>query len=159
SYIVFRHLVEQISPDTGKQLDASLSQVASLVGSWGDRQQIATAAENAAGVADQVVQQLHHQQYDRALALRTMSAIAGDSSVAEHGERAAEQAAMALDSLVLAYQQNEKIGNQPELRAAIDHLFQQLNNPSAYNAPMFAVQLQKVRTLLPRGTETANAIR
>ena len=56
---------------------------------------------------------------------------------------------MALDAIWLAYQKNEKVGNEPELRAAINRLFDLLQNPSAYNAPMFAAQMQKVKTLLP----------
>jgi hypothetical protein len=157
-YIVFRDLVKQISPDTGKQFDADLDQVNGLVGSWGDREQIAAAAKTASTLADQVLQQLRRQQYDASLTTRVMQAIAGDgNSIAEQGERSAEQAAMALESLALAYQRNEKMGNQPELRAALDRLFHQLDNPSAYNAPAFATEMQKVRALLPHGIQTADA--
>jgi hypothetical protein len=157
-YIVFRHLVKQISPDTGKQLDANLDQVSGLVGSWGDREQIAAAAKTASTLADQVLQQVRRQQYDANLTIRVMQAIAADGNlIAEQGERSAEQAAMALDSLALAYEKNEKVGNQPELRAAIDRLFKQLSNPSAYNAPVFAAEMQKVKALLPHGIQTASS--
>jgi hypothetical protein len=155
-YIVFRDLVAQITPDTGKQLDSDLDQVSTLVGSWGDREKIAAAAKNASALANEIVQQLRHQQYDSNLTARIMQAIAGDGSIAQQGERSAEQAAMALDSLAIAYQNNDKIGNPSDLRAAIDRLFQQLNNPSAYNAPTFAAQMQKVKLLLPRGSQTAD---
>lgn len=156
-YIVFRDLVKQINPDTGKQLDADLDQVTGLVGSWGDREQIAAAAKMASTLADQILQQVRHQQYDANLTTRVMQAIAGDgNSIAEQGERSAEQAAMALESLSLAYQRNEKAGNQPELRAALDRLFHQLDNPSAYNAPGFAAEMQKVKVLLPHGIQTAD---
>jgi Cytochrome c554 and c-prime len=157
-YIVFRDLVKQISPDTGKQLDADLDQVSGLVGSGGDREQIAAAAKTASTLADQILQQVRRQQYDASLTTRVMQAIAADgNSIAEQGERSAEQAAMALDSLALAYEKNEKLGNQPELRAAIDRLFKQLSNPSAYNAPVFAVEMQKVKALLPHGIQTASS--
>jgi len=157
-YIVFRDLVKQISPDTGKQFDTDLDQVSGLVGSWGDREQIAAAAKTASARADQVLQQLRQQKYDASLTTRVMLAIAADgNSIAQQGERSAEQAAMALESLSLAYQRNEKIGNQPELRAALDRLFHQLDNPSAYNAPAFATEMQKVKTLLPHGVQTASS--
>jgi len=147
---VFRHLVEQINPDASRQLDAELDKVSTLVGSGADREQIAAAAKRAAGQADQIAQQLRGQQYNRDLSTRVMQAIAADGTpIAEQGERCAEQAAMALDAISLAYQKNEKIGNDQELQAAIKRLFDQLQNASAYNAPMFAAQMQKVRTLLP----------
>jgi hypothetical protein len=128
------------------------------VGSFADREQIAAAAKSAADAADQILQQVRRQQYDAALTTRVMQEIAGDgNSIAEQGERAAEQAAMALDSLSIAYQKNEKIANQPELSAAIDRLFQQFNNPSAYNAPVFAAEMQKLKVLLPHGIQTADS--
>jgi hypothetical protein len=157
-YIVFRDLVKQISPDTGKQFDSDLDQVSELVGSGGDREQIAAAAKSASALADQVLQQIRRQQYDAALTMRVMQAIAADgNSIAEQGEGSAEQAAWALNSLVLAYQRSEKIGNQPAVSAAFDRLFQQLNNPSAYNAPIFAAEMQKLRVLLPHGIQTADS--
>jgi len=72
------------------------------------------------------------------------------------GERSAEQATMALDSLALAYSKNEQPANQQELRAAITGLFQQLDNPSAYNAQRFAVQMRKVAALVPRAQARAS---
>jgi Cytochrome c554 and c-prime len=157
-YIVFRDLVKQISPDNGKQLDAALEQVTGLVGSGGDREQVAAAAKSASTLADQILQQVRHQQYDANLTTRVMQAIAGDgNSIAEQGERSAEEAAMALESLSLAYQRHEKTGNQPELRAALDRLFHQFDNPSAYNGPVFAAEMQKVKALLPHGIQTASS--
>jgi len=50
------------------------------------------------------------------------------------GERAAEQAAMAVDSLFIAYARTEKIANPADIRAAINGLFQQLENPSNYKS-------------------------
>lgn len=154
-YVVFRHLVEAVNPDGGRRLDAELEKVSTLVGSGADREQIAAASKQAAAVADQIAQQLRSQQYNRDLSTRVMQAIAADATpIAEQGERSAEQAAMALDAICLAYQKNEKIGNDQELRAAINRLFDQLQNASAYNAPMFAAQMEKIRTLLP-GTKQA----
>jgi hypothetical protein len=121
-----------------------------LVGSRAEPDQIASAAKQASSLADQMAQQLRTQKYDRDLSTRVMQAIAADGNpIAEQGERSAEQAAMAIDAIYVAYQKNENIGNAPELRAAINRLFDQLQNPSAYNAPMFAAQMQKVKMLLP----------
>jgi hypothetical protein len=156
-YVVYRILVKEIAPDAGKDLDADLEQVSSLVGNWREREEIASAANKAAMEADHDLQGVRNAHFDSALTARLMMAIAADgNSIAAQGERPAEQAAMALDSLALAYQRNEKTAN-PDLRAAIDKLFEQFNNPSAYSAPMFAAEMQKLRLLLPRGGRTTEA--
>ena len=88
------------------------------------------------------------QPYDRNLTTKLLQEIADDSeTISAAGERCAEQAAMALDSLALAYEKNEQLANQAQLHAAINELFQQLGNPSAYNAPKFAQQMQRVAKL------------
>ncbi len=45
---------------------------------------------------------------------------------------------MALDSLFVAYTKNGPIGNDQQIRAAINGLFKQLDDPSAYNGFQFA---------------------
>jgi Cytochrome c554 and c-prime len=155
-YVVFRHLVDQVNPEASRQLNAQLEKVTTLVGSRVDREQIASAAKQAANVADQIARQLRGQKYDRELSTRVMQAIAADGTpIAEQGERSAEQAAFALDAISLAYQKNEKLGTEQELQAAIKRLFDQLQNPSAYNAPMFAAQMQKIKSLLPGAKQAA----
>jgi len=150
-YVVFRHLVEQVNPDSCSRLDAQLEKLSILVSTGADRGQIAATAKQASGLADQITQQIRHQQYDRDLSARVMQAITTDGTpIAEQGERSAEQAVMALYAISTAYEKNEKIANEADLKAAINRLFDLLQqNPSAYNAPTFAAQLQKVKTLLP----------
>jgi hypothetical protein len=58
--------------------------------------------------------------------------------------------------LSLAYVKNEQVANQSELRAAIKDLYQQFDNPSAYNAPQFATQMRKVAKLVPRAQARAS---
>ena len=64
------------------------------------------------------------------------------------GERSAEQATMALNSLFLACSQNTKISNGTELRGAIAGLYQQMQNPSEYDGFQFAAQMRKLNALL-----------
>jgi hypothetical protein len=88
-------------------------------------------------------------QYDQAVTLRMLQRIADDAeNIALADERAAEQAAMALDSLYIAYSRDAKSANAAEVRAAINGLFQQLENPSTYNADQFASALRKIRPML-----------
>jgi hypothetical protein len=55
---------------------------------------------------------------------------------------------MALDSLYIAYSKDTNPADAAEVRAAINALFQQLENPSAYNADQFAAALHRIRPLL-----------
>ena len=69
-------------------------------------------------------------------------------SIAEQGERAAEQATMALDSLFIAYTKNGRMGNEQQIRNTIKGLFQQLEDPSAYNGFKFAQEMKTLSSLL-----------
>ena len=55
---------------------------------------------------------------------------------------------MAIDSLYIAYSKDTKPADATEVRASINALFQQLDNPSAYNADQFAASLHRLRPLL-----------
>jgi hypothetical protein len=56
---------------------------------------------------------------------------------------------MAVDSLFIALSRNQHVTNDQQIRQAISGLFQQLENPSAYNPKRFAEQMRKVEQLLP----------
>jgi hypothetical protein len=157
-FTVFRHVAIETSREAATKLDAELDHLTGLVGSWSDRTQIEASAGRASQLADQIAHELERQQYDENLTVRIMQGISSDgASISNAGERSAEQAAMALDSLSIGYGKNAKAANHQEMRTAINRLFQELQNPSAYNAPQFAAQLQKIRTLLPRDGQTASA--
>jgi len=150
--VVFRDLVEEISPNASKQLNDEVAQLASLMNQLnGNREQIAASAAHASALADQIVKQVDAQGYDSAMTLRLMRRVASDGpAISIEGERSAEQAAMTLDSLFRAYNQNVKPANGTELRAAIDGLFALLQDPSGYSAPRFATQMQKVSQVVGR---------
>jgi hypothetical protein len=151
-YVVFRHLARKINADAAAQLDSDMAKLALLLGqAGGSSQDISATANRAAGVAAQVARQLNARSYDQSFTISLMRAIAQDSeSISAQGQRAAEQAVMSLDSLFVAYKQNSKSENEPELREAINALFQQLDNPSAYDAPRFAKQMQRVSIVMSR---------
>jgi hypothetical protein len=115
-----------------------------------DRTVVAGAAQAAAQIAQRIAERLAAMPYDQAMTLRILHSITDDAeNIALADERAAEQAAMAVDSLYIAYSKNNKPANDVEIRAAINTLFQQLENPSAYNADQFASALRRLRPLLP----------
>ncbi len=149
-YAVFRQLVHQVDGETAQRLDADVSRLAGLMSQLNpDRDAVAAAASSSAGLAERLVQRLVAAPYDQGLTLRLLQRISADAeNIAGQGERAAEQAAMALDALFIAYSRNVKLANAEQVRAAINGLFQQVENPSAYNPEQFARQMRKVNALL-----------
>ena len=157
TFAVFRHIAGAVDASSANQLVSQLAKIEHLSGKPGSGDQVAALAKGAAELADRIAQQMKAQPYDRNLAARLLRDIADDSEmISMLGERSAEQATMALDSLSLAYARNEQPPNQQELRAAVASLFQQFDNPSAYNAQRFAVQMRKVAALVPRAQARAS---
>src|SRR5216684_1574418 len=149
-YAVFRLLAQQVDSANAQELEKQLSTVSAEMSKLNsDRNTVASAASAAVPVAQRLAERLATMQYDQATTLRMLQRISDDAeNIALADERAAEQAAMALDSLYIAYSRDAKPANAAEVRAAINGLFQQLENPSAYNADQFAASLRRIRGLL-----------
>src|SRR6267378_1525112 len=149
-YAVFRLLAKQIDSANAQELDRQLLAVSNEMSKLNpDRNAVAAAASAAAPLAQRIAARLAAMQYDQAVTLRMLQRIPDDAeNIALADERAAEQAVMAMDSLYIAYSKDAKPANAAEVRAAINALFQQLENPSSYNADQFASALRRIRTLL-----------
>src|SRR5690348_4545425 len=149
-YAVFRLLAKQIDSANAQELDRQLLLVSDEMSKLNpDRTVVAAAATAASPLAQRIAERLATMQYDQAIVLRMLQRIADDAeNIALVDERAAEQAAMAMDSLYIAYSRDAKPANAAEVRTAINGLFQQLENPSAYNADQFAFALRRIRPLL-----------
>jgi len=149
-FAVFRLMAEQVDNASAQELEKQLSAVSAEMSKLNpDRNAVVSAATAAAPIAQRFADRLAGMQYDSALALRAMQRITDDAeAISIADERAAEQAAMALDSLYIAYSKEAKPANAAEVRAAINGLFQQLELPSSYNADQFAIALRKIHELL-----------
>jgi hypothetical protein len=149
-YAILRQLVREADSGAGQQLESEVGKLYGLVSALGsDRGQIATQAAAAAQIADRLAPRMAAAQFDQAAALRLLKNISGDAGyISGQGERSAEQAAMVLDSLFVAYSMNTKVDNAEQIRTAIHGLFQQLNDPSSYNAPRFAQQMRALNDLI-----------
>ena len=107
------------------------------------------AALAASPLAQRFALRLVDLPYDQAIALQMLHRITDDAeNISIADERAAEQAAMALDSLYIAYSRNVNPANAADIRMAINGLFQQLEYPSAYNADQFASSLHRIGALI-----------
>ena len=148
-YSVFRLLVKDVDPQQSGELESDLKEIHALTSSLkGDRGAIVAKAQSAAEISDALAQRLNTMTFDRQRTARLMHAIAADSDhIANQGTRSAEQAAMGLESLFVAYSGAANKQN-PNVRSALNGLFQQLENPSAYNGSRFAAQMRKVESAL-----------
>jgi len=149
-YAVFRYFAAQVDAASAQELEKQMQAVSAEMSKLNpDRAVAANAAMNAGATAQRIAARLSVMPYDRAMTLRALQNISENAEViALADERAAEQAAMAVDSLYIAYSKDPKPGNDAEIRAAINALFQQLENPSTYNADQFAAALRRVGTLV-----------
>ena len=149
-YAVFRLLAKQIDSATEQELDRRVLEISNEMSKPNpDRIAVGASAAAAVPLAQQIAERLATMQYDQAVVLRLLQRISDDAEyIALADERAAEQAARAMDSLYTAYSKDTKPANADEVRAAINELFRELENPSAYNADDFASSLRKIRVML-----------
>ena len=149
-YAVFRHFAKQIDSGSAQELDRYMLTVSAEMSKLNpDRTVVANAALAAAPLAQRIAERMATMQYDQAITLRILQRICDDAEIiAISDERAALQATIAVDSLYIAYSKDTKPSNDAEVRAAINGLFQQLENPSAYNADQFASALRRIRPFL-----------
>ncbi len=149
-YTVFHDVVQQLDGENAEKLDTELTRLAQLMSQLNpDRDAVAASATNSAHLADELTSKINSTAYDPATTLRLLQKISADAeNISAQGEHSAAQAAMAVQSLFLAYDQNEKLQNSAQLREAIKGLFQELQNPSAYDPARFAGQMKQVNALL-----------
>jgi len=149
-YVVFRLLAKQVDPAAAQELEQDLVKLAGTMSTLNsDRSAVASEASVAAPIAQRLAERLATMPYDQELALRMLQQITSDAeNISLADERAAEQATMAIDSLYIAYSKEAKPKNPEQVRGAINGLFQQLENPSTYNADQFAAALRRLRGML-----------
>ena len=149
-YVVFRQLARKVDAALAARLDDSLGNLqAEMNRLQPDRGKVAGSASEAASELDDFAKRIEGLSYEQTMTVKLMRDISGDADeISMSGERSAEQAAMALNSLFLCYSRNSKLADDADLRAAIAGLYQQLQNPSAYNGFLFAAQLHKFNAAL-----------
>ncbi|HKO04831.1 MAG TPA: multiheme c-type cytochrome, partial [Candidatus Acidoferrales bacterium] len=119
-YIVFMHLASAVDAGAAQDLAAKVGKVQAEMNKLvPNPDAVVSAAGAAAPVAQHLAEKLETMSYDAATAKRVMVSITGDAEkISFSGERCAEQAAMALDSLFIAYSKEAKAGDAAEVRAA-----------------------------------------
>ncbi len=111
-----------------------------------DADQVVTLVARARGLLDRGIARAVASKPDAAMAGRLLRAVASDAeAIAVRGERAAEQAAMAMETLYAASAGSE--GNVAA-RAAFDELFKQFESPSSYDPRRFIAQVKRIEAAI-----------
>jgi hypothetical protein len=115
-----------------------------------NRSKIAATASQAAKVAEKLGPQISAKEFSQQLTLTVMKNIASDSDrISGAGYRAAEQAALGLDRLYLAYAKAVKPAEAKAVKAAIGKLFDALpENPAKYDPKAFAAEMLNIQASL-----------
>lgn len=147
-FAVARHVMRVAEPGA----DGLESHIQNLAGEvsklQADRGRIAGATLTLQNSLDALAQRLSTAPVDRARTIQYVRAIAEDAErIASAGERSAEQAAMSLETLLGTLAQNKEVDSAAS-RAALDRLFQQLENPSGYDPRRFAPLLRRITDVL-----------
>ena len=147
-YAIFRVLAKDVNADASQRLEKELAEIYRLTTQpAAQRNQIEESTKRGADLAGQLASQINGLNFDRARTARLLAGITAEADdISDDDTRSAEQAAMALDALYISY--SKEGGKNPAVRSAIDGLFQQLENPSAYNGPRFKAQMQRVGAAL-----------
>ena len=150
-YAVLRQIVNDVDRDGGRRLETEIEKLYGIMSTASsDRNQAAAQARITSEIAGRLAQQIAVATFDQARTQRLLQAISRDGDyISRQGERAAEQAAMALQSLYLVYSAQARANNDAQIRAGLKALFQQVDNPSAYNAPKFAEAMRSLTQVLP----------
>ena len=143
-----RHVIAAFEPAAAAELDAVMAKL-NAAGSRlrADADDVVALATRAREMLDRATARAVAAPIDAAVARRVLLALAGAAEdIAPRGERAAEQAAMAMESLYGATAGAG--GASPALKAAFTELFQQFENPSGYEPRRFVAQVGRIRALI-----------
>jgi hypothetical protein len=150
-FVVLKQVLNEVDPDDGRELEGNINRLYTLITALnGDRTQAAALATSTANQVARIVPKVRDASYDQARTQRIMKAILADTdNITRQGERPAEQAIMALQSLYNAYSSKSKPANDAAIQDAFAGLFKSVDNPSSYNGFKFADQMKALGRLLP----------
>ena len=145
-----RHVLAAFDESGAAELDGVITKLALEASRLRtDADQVVAIASQARAMIDRGIGRALSAPADGALARRLLRAVAGAAEeIAPRGERAAEQTAMAMESLYAAWARGSG-GETAAMKAAFNELFQQFENPSSYDPRRFVAQVRKIESALP----------
>jgi hypothetical protein len=148
-WVTARHVLALQDPAAAATLNDVMTSVAREASRLRpNEEQVISLAARARTVLDGAIARALTTNPDAATANRLLRAIIADvEEIAPRGERAAEQAAMAVETLALA---GAQVGEGSALRAAFDELFATFQSPSGYDPRRFVAQIRKIESALAK---------
>ncbi len=150
-YIMVRSVAAKTSPELANKLDREVKTLARLldrVGSGRPLQIAATASQVSSTVFD-LQANLGRLQFDQKLTYDLLVDISSEGNrIGRAGIRAAQQAAVALETLFYTYSQNIEGPNNGQISASISELFGYLEQPAIFTPGGFSSRMKKINSLL-----------
>jgi hypothetical protein len=142
-----RHVLATYDAQAAAQLDEAMTQLASEASRRRvDAARVSMLSGRARALLDAGVRRALAASPDAALVRRLLRAIVSDvETIAGFGERAAEQAAMAMETLHTTLGGDE---NDGRVQTLFDELFAQFQSPSSYDPRRFVAQVRKLEAAL-----------
>ena len=150
-YLVFRQLLGLIAPETQKDLDQKLAALGKTMARVGatDPRQVAADATQVAQMADRLIPQVSSVPWNESMVATLLQNISSNGeTLSGAGVRVAEQAAMALQTLVLTYKEKVRLPDAPAVDKAVKELYQALEKPEDYEPQQFTSKMQTINGLL-----------
>jgi hypothetical protein len=148
-WAMLRPLLARVSPQTRDQLDPLIRQLARAVSHMNDPSAVATTADRARKLTDPLVSQVDNLRWTDTDIRTLMTTIASDRDfILTSDVQAAEQTALALQSLSSALTRRNPRLLRSNMTRAIDALFDEVRNRDEYDAGRFVEKLGAVKSSL-----------
>lgn len=148
-WAVLRLLIGRVSTQSRDELDPMIRQIARGVARMNDPAGVAANADKASRMVDGLVSRVDAMRWSDSDVRSMMSTIAGDRDfILSSDVHAAEQYALALQSLNSAFTRRDPRKLRGSLTKAIDALFDEVKNRDDYDPARFADKLGAVKAAL-----------
>ena len=148
-WIVARHVIARVAPQTRKQIDAQLEKLGATAARMNDSKNVADGAEAVRSAVLSTLPALRQTRWSAADIRAMMKLVAASGGAGAHADlQSAEQIALALQTLAVALSNEEK--GAVAMMPAIDGLFAELDKKYDYDAGRFDAKLAEVRKRLDR---------
>ncbi len=148
-WAVLRLILAKAAPSTRAQLDDAVARVASRVSRMNDPAGVATAADEARQLVESAIPRVASLTWNEPDVRAMMVTIASDREfILRSDVHSAEQVALALQSLAsVLTRRDPRLAASPMMKA-IDTLFVDVRDRSAYDPNRFAAHLDELRAVL-----------
>ncbi len=150
-YILLRPVAGKASPGLADTLDREVKTLARLLDrvGYGSPSQVAATASRISSTVFDIQAKLGKLQFDQNLTYDLLVEISADGNqIGRAGIRAAQQAAVALETLFYTYSQNVEGPNNRQISMSISELFSYLERPEGFTPGGFSSRMKKINGLM-----------